>query len=199
LESNYSTYSDGELLVLLQGDDQSAFAELYQRYKLDVYRYGLTIVKIPQQAEDLLQDTFISLWDVRRRLEIKTGLRQYLLRICHNKAIDINKKVAANRQLVDQLFTYYQHETTSLEHSLPDLQRYDALVEEALNSLSPQRRKVYELCKKEKKTYEEVARELNLSVNTVKAHMTQAAALLREYISKHGKIPILILLLQKFL
>lgn len=199
MESNYTTYSDGELLTLLRSDDQGAFAELYQRYRLDVYRYGLTIVKNPEQAEDLLHDTFISLWDIRQRLEIKTGLRQYLLRICHNRAIDMTKKIAANRQLVDQLFAYYQDETASLEHSQVDLQRYDALVEEALNSLSPQRRKVYELCRKEKKSYEEVARELNISINTVKAHVTQATLLLRDYISKNGRISILLLLLQKFL
>lgn len=198
LGSIYAAYAEGDLLQLLRSDDPQAFAELYERYRLDVYRYGLTIVKVPQQAEDLLQDTFIRLWDVRHRLEIKTGIRQYLLRICHNRAIDINKQVAVNRQLVDQLFNHYQDDSASLECSLVDLQRYDALVEEALSSLSPQRRRVYEMCKKEKKSYEEVARELQLSTNTVKAHMTQANALLREYIRKNARISILVLLLGKF-
>ena len=195
----YSTYSEGELLTFLRSDDPSAFAELYRRYRLDVYRYGLTIVKVPQQAEDLLQDTFIKLWDVRHRLEIKQGFRQYLLRICHNRGIDINKQMVVNRQLADLLLIHYQDANVSQERSREEWQRYDALVEEALNSLSPQRRKVYEMCKKEKKSYEEVARALNISTNTVKAHVTQALALLRDYISKHAKISVFILLLQKIL
>ena len=75
-----------------------------------------------------------------------------------------------------------------------ELLRYDKLVGEALNSLSPQRRKIYELCKIDNKTYDEVARELNISSNTVKTHIKQTLALLRTYIRKNADVRILIIL-----
>jgi RNA polymerase sigma factor (sigma-70 family) len=159
----------------------------------------LTIVKVPDLAEDLVQDVFIKIWDVRSRLEIKQNFRSYLFRVCHNSAVDMNKQIASNHRLFNQLLYHYQL-TPELEHySQAQLLNYDALVEEALNSLSPQRRKVYEMCKKEKKSYEEVARELNISPHTVKAHVTQTLSLLRSYISKNINIYILILLMQKIL
>lgn len=176
-----------------------AFAELYSRYSHETYNYILTLVKVPDLAEDLVQDVFIKIWDVRERLEIKQNFRSYLFRICHNSAVDMNKKIASSRQLFNQLVYHYQV-IPDLEHySQEELLRYDSLVEEALNSLSPQRRRIYELCRKEKKSYEEVASELGISPNTVKAHVTQTLSLLRSYISKHTKLPLLILLMQKIL
>jgi RNA polymerase sigma-70 factor (ECF subfamily) len=159
----------------------------------------LTLVKVSDLAEDLVQDVFIKIWDVRRRLEIKQNFRSYLFRVCHNSAVDLNKQMASNHQLFNQLLYHYQAMPESGYYSQKDLLHYDALVEEALNSLSPQRRRIYELCKKEKKSYEEVARELEISPNTVKAHVTQTLSLLRSYISKHTKLSILILLMQKIL
>jgi len=178
----------------------SAFGELYDRYRQDVYRYALALVKIPELAEDVVHDVFVKIWEIRHRLEIKQTFRSYLFRVCHNRAIDINKEIAANRNLVDQLLYHYRasHDSEG-KYSQEELQRYDELVEEALNSLTPQRRKVYDMCKKEKKSYEEVARELEISPNTVKAHVSQTLALLRQYIRQHVNLSIVIIFLQKFL
>jgi RNA polymerase sigma-70 factor (family 1) len=187
------------LIALLRMNDTRALAGLYSRYRHEVYGYILTLVKVSDLAEDLVQDVFIKLWDVRERLEIKQNFRSYLFRVCHNSAVDMNKKIASSRRLFDHLIYHYQATLLLEPYSEEELLQYDALVEEALNALSPQRRKVYEMCKKEKKSYEEVARELNISVNTVKAHISQTLSFLRSYISKHAKLSVVILLLQKFL
>ena len=176
-----------------------AFATLYSRYRHELYRYVLTLVKVPDLAEDLVQDVFIKIWDVRERLEIKQNFRNYLFRVGHNSAVDMNKQIASNRQLFNQLQYHYQAAPGLAHYSQEELLRYDALVEEALNSLSPQRRRIYELCKKEKKSYEEVARELAISPNTVKAHITQTLSFLRDYIARHMNYSILLLLMQNFL
>jgi len=186
------------LLTLLGNHHTPAFAELYNRYRHELYRYALTLVKIPDVAEDLVQDVFIKIWEVRERLEIKQNFRSYLFRVCHNSAVDLNKQVASNRQLFSQLLYHYQALPETVQYSQEELLRYDALVEEALSILTPQRRKIYELCKKEKKSYEEVARELGISQNTVKAHITQTLALLRGYIARRVNLPILLLLIEKF-
>ena len=95
--------------------------------------------------------------------------------MCHNKAIDTTKKIAGERILKDQLLLHYYHNlSTGENHTFEQLQRYDNLIEEALNSLSPQRRKVYELCKRQGKSYQEAANELQISTHTVKEHMSSA-------------------------
>lgn len=185
--------------MLLCKDNTLAFAELYGRYRHEIYRYILTLVKVPDIAEDLVQDVFVKIWDVRMRLEIKQNFRSYLFRVCHNSAVDMNKQIASNRRLFDRLLYHYQATPDPEHYSQEALLHYDALVEKALNSLSPQRRRIYEMCKKEKKSYEEVASELGISPHTVKAHITQTLSLLRSYIAKHSNLSILILLVQKIL
>ena len=197
--TNYSTHTDDDLLALLRKNNTQAFAGLYSRYRQDIYRYILTLVKVPELAEDLVQDVFIKIWNVRERLEIRQNFRSYLFRVCHNSAVNMNKQIASNRRLFNQLLHHYPAIPESEYYSQEELLRYDSLVEEALNSLSQQRRKIYEMCRKEKKSYEEVARELGISRNTVKAHITQTLSLLRVYISKHAKISFLILLIKNIL
>ena len=186
--NSYSTYSDSELLVFLRDGDKLAFAEFYNRYHKPVYRYLISLVKVPEIAEDLVHEIFLKLWDIRQKLEIKENFKGYLFWMCHNKAADTTKKIAGERILKDQLLHHYQTLSTVETHTLEQLQRYDNLIEEALNSLSPQRRKVYELCKKQGKSYQEAANELQISTHTVKEHMSYALSALRDFLRQNGEL-----------
>jgi RNA polymerase sigma-70 factor (family 1) len=182
LESLYTTSSDEELLILLRDDDKLAFSEIYDRYYKYVYRYLCVLVKVPEIAEDLSHEAFLKIWEMRQQLKIDRSFKGYLFRLCHNKAVDMHQKIAKEQVLMDRVLQQYNRNPVVEQYSQKQLEQYDALVEEALDSLSPQRRKVFELCKKEKKSYEEVARELNISPNTVKAHMSTILSLLRSFI-----------------
>src|SRR3954471_18357839 len=104
------------MLELLRGNDTLAFAELYNRYRHEIFHYILTIVKVPDLAEDLVQDVFVKIWDIRHRLEVKQNFRSYLFRICHNSAVDMNKQIASSRALFNHLLYHYQ--------SLSDLEQH---------------------------------------------------------------------------
>ena len=179
-------FRDEDLLALLRTNDKLAFAELYNRYHVRVYRYLEGIVKVPEQAEDLVHEVFLKLWEVREKLNVQRDFSSYLFRMCHNKACDVLRKTANDRNLRSKLLHYYETGVDIPEWSTADLHRYDNLVEEALNELTPARRKVYELCKKQGKSYAEAAHELNVSMNTVKDHMKFTLAQLRQFVQKHS-------------
>lgn len=191
----YTTYTDSQLLALLQQDDTLAFAELYSRYRHEVYAYAMSLVKLPDVAEDLLQDVFVRIWDARRKIEIKKDFRPYLFRVCHNRAYDVHLEIARNQKLKDRLLNHYQVTAGAVDPFAEQGSPYVQLLEQALATLSPQRRRIYEMCKREGKSYEEVARELGISTNTVRNHMVQAIALLRSYLQQYGKLAILLMLL----
>jgi RNA polymerase sigma-70 factor (ECF subfamily) len=175
-----------------------AFAEFYNRYHKSVYRYLISLVKVPEIAEDLVHEIFLKLWDIRQKLEIKENFKGYLSWMCHNKAADTTKKIAGERMLKDELlFHYYQNIFTVEDQTPEQQQRYDELMEQALNSLSPQRRKVFELCKKQGKSYQQVADELQISTNTVKEHMSHALAALRDFFRQRGEFSIVLMLVSK--
>jgi RNA polymerase sigma-70 factor (ECF subfamily) len=186
--------------VFLRTGDKKAFEEFYNRYHKPVYRYLVSLVKIPEIAEDLVHEIFVKLWDIREKLVIKDNFKGYLFWMCHNKASDTTKKIAKERILKDQLLLhYYQYLSTAENHTLEQLQRYDNLIEEALNSLSPQRRKVYELCKRQGKSYQEAAAELQISTHTVKEHMSGALAALRDFLRQQGEFSLALIVIARFL
>jgi RNA polymerase sigma-70 factor (family 1) len=197
--NSWSTYTDSELLVFLREGDKMAFAEFYNRYHKSVYRYLISLVKVPEIAEDLVHEIFLKLWDIRQKLEIKENFKGYLFWMCHNKAADTTKKLAGERMLKDELLFHYYQNFFVENHTPEQQQRYDDLIEEALNSLSPQRRKVFELCKKQGKTYQQVADELQISTHTVKEHMSYALAALRDFFRQKGEFSIVLLLIEFFL
>jgi RNA polymerase sigma-70 factor (family 1) len=175
-----------------------AFEEFYNRYHKPVYRYLISLVKVPEIAEDLVHEIFLKLWDIRQQLEIKENFKGYLFRMCHNKATDTTKKIAGERILKDQLLFHYYQNLSAVENVTPEQkQRYDDLIGEALNSLSPQRRKVFELCKKQGKSYQEVADELHISTHTVKEHMSYALAALRDFLRQRGEFSLALMLMSK--
>jgi RNA polymerase sigma-70 factor (ECF subfamily) len=196
---SYSTYTDEQLLISLRNDDSLAYAAIYSRYYKEVYQYLLIIVKAPEMAEDLTHEVFLKIWDVRSQLKIDRSFKNYLLRTAHNKAIDMTRKIATESNLLDQLLYHYKVSSVSEGFSQEDLKRFDSLVEEALRKRTPQRRKIYEMSKKEKKSYEEIAQELNISRNTVKAHISQTLALLRTFILERVQLSVILLLIKKLL
>ncbi len=163
-----------------------------------MFAYALTLVKLDHLAEDVIQDIFIRLWDARTRVHIEKNFRSYLFRACHNRACDINKEISKNQELLDELVRYYQPEGGGEENLSEQAEDYMQLLKNALKELTPQRRRIYEMCKEEKKSYMEVARELGISPNTVKNHMAQVLDILRRYFRSHSTVFwIIFILLEK--
>lgn len=77
-----------------------AFAAIYKRYYQDVYRYLLILVKVPEIAEDLTHEVFLRIWDRRNQMQIEHSFKSYLLRISHNKAVDMFRKAAAETSYI---------------------------------------------------------------------------------------------------
>ena len=196
--NKFSSYSDRELLAMLKQSDADAYAEIYDRYSNDLFAYAVTLVKLKQLAEDIVHDVFIKLWDIRGKINIEKDFRGYLFRSCHNRSCDVNKAVAKNRMLLDELIHYFQPAADPDQELSKAARDYVDLLKEALDTLTPQRRRIYEMCKFEKKNYVTVARELHISPNTVKNHMVQILAALRAYFrERHGTGLILFLILEK--
>jgi RNA polymerase sigma-70 factor (family 1) len=197
--SQYLTYNDAELLRLLKESDKMAFTEIYNRFHKPVYRYLISIVKVEEQAEDLVHEIFLKLWESRETLSVRGAFTPYLFRACHNKAIDAIRKIANDHKLQSDLLKAYENLTVAADHSQEELHRLDNLVEEALDALSPQRRKVYELCRQKGKSYNEAASEMGIAPNTVKDHMSKALSALRQIVQNRGELTIILILMGNIL
>lgn len=189
---------DNELIFQLQKGNVRAFNSLYEKYHQALYRNILKITKNQQAAEDILQDVFVALWERRMELKEDKALNGWLFVISFNKAINYTKKELTRLHAKNNLSAIYSE--ISHEDDYPEIyEQQRGLLQEAMTSLSPQKRSVLMLCKIEGKTYEEAANTLNISKYTVKEYLSEAMNLVKVYIKNHPQyvnaIDIVLLLL----
>jgi len=180
-----ATYNEQSVILRLQKGDSDAFRELYNQYHQPLYHYVLRFVKSPALAEDVLQDVFLKIWEIRSRIDPELSFKAYLYRISRNSVFKLLKKIAVDENLRTQVLKQFSQSVADADLKIL-WQQYEALLQAAINRLPPQRRKVFKLCREEGKSYEQVAEELGISRNTVKEHMVLAMKLIREHIDQYG-------------
>ena len=182
-------HTEKELAHRLITGDIAAFDEIYRRNFHPVYCNALKITREASLAEDALQEVFITLWEKRAAIDPEKSLAGWLFIICYHQSVNILRKKLRESLVHKQL---EQPEGYSMEEEIQYGTQWKIL-ENALSSLSPQRRRVFELCKIEGKTYEETAMELRISKYTVKEYLSAAMAAVKEY-SLHHTGPATVLL-----
>jgi RNA polymerase sigma-70 factor (ECF subfamily) len=182
----------------LQKGDNDAFLEVYNQYHQPLYHYVLRFVKSPAIAEDVLQDVFLKIWEIKSRIDPELSFKAYLYRICRNSVFKLLKKMAVDENLRVQVMKQFSQSVADADLKIL-WQQYEEILQAAIDRLPPQRQKVFKLCREEGKTYEQVAEELGISRNTVKEHMVLAMKLIREHIDQYGDTPTHFILLLLFL
>ena len=174
-------HNEKELARRLITGDIEAFNEIYQKYFHPVYCNALKIVREVPIAQDVLQEIFITLWEKRHTIDPEKSLAGWLFILSYHKSINILRKKLRESLLYKEL---QAPEGDTLEEELKFGAQWK-IVENALSCLSPQRRRVFELCKLQGKTYEEAAIELRISKYTVKEYLSAAIVSIKEYSLDH--------------
>lgn len=188
---NNDSYAEVKLLQLLKAGDADAYQQLYNKYHAALYAYILRFVKIPEIAEDVLQDVFIKIWEIRKNINPTLSFQAYLYRISRNSVFKMIKKIAADKELQIGLASYMKGGAKEADAQL-QCQEYEQILQTAVNQLPPQRQNIFKLCRHEGKKYDEVAAELNISRNTVKEHMVLAVRFIKDYVYQHADILLMV-------
>lgn len=170
--------TERELLFLLKNGDERAFSELYNLYWEKLFISAYNKLKNRELCEDILQEVFISLWNKRQTLIIKTTLQNYLYASVTYKVYDVFRKNTdlLNNELLDKFDQRIQESNpeTVLMH-----QELIAQIEIAIEALPEKSKVVFKLSREEQLTYIEIAKKLNISTKTVEAHISKSLRLLR--------------------
>lgn len=147
-------------------------------------------------TQEIVQDVFLKIWINRASLSNIESFKAYLFVVARNHAFNCLKQLARERNRKKEWINSVLQDAS---YSSDDTAEMDAgaLVDEAVDLLPPQQKKVYTLSRREGLKQEEIARELNVSLETVKKHMVLALRFIRNYLRSH--IGILIFLIAGFL
>jgi len=162
--------------------DRATFDQIYTQYHKVVYANIFKLIKDHSIAEDILQDVFFALWENRAKLDPEQPVSAWLFVVSYNKSISsLRKKVKQAIQYVGSYDPFY----SVAEEIFPDKRLVEAelnMLEEAINALSPQKQKVFRLCRFEGKSQKETAQILGLSTESVKDYLKQSKYFIKEYI-----------------
>ncbi len=175
-----SSLSDNQLLIRFQKDDMHAFEEIYNRYWSRLYVEAYKRLRNTEDAEELVQNLFTSLWANRNKARIHASLGAYLSTSIRYLVINHVQREAVRKNYKNKLFDRLEGKLfdnpTEYTVFFNDL---NMRIEEGCTLMPPKCRRVFELSRKWYKTNKEIAQELMISEKTVENHLTKALKILR--------------------
>jgi len=176
--SLYASYSDIELLDLIRLGDKIAFSEIYGKYWKKVFTVATNKIGQLEEAEEIVQDIFISLWNRRESVIITTNLNAYLAVSVKYRVIKILAKRSQYIKYVDHSLNVIPIATNSTEDWL-EFEELKSRLELLVSNLPEKCRLVYTMSRENGMSQKQIAKEFSISEKTVEAHIGKALKVLR--------------------
>lgn len=188
-----TSISNSELITMIRTDEREGFAQLYEQYWETLLKYVIRILPDEDEACDVVQETFLTLWELRNTIPKLKSIKAYLLVIARNLAFKQLRAKLANTDMIDFYTAQYADAYNSIDQHLESKELGVAL-EAEIQQLPVKMREVFLLSRQQHLSYKEISERLNISDKTVKKQIHNALKLLRMKVDEEY-IPYLILFL----
>jgi RNA polymerase sigma-70 factor (ECF subfamily) len=171
----------------------TAFDAIYNKYCHKLHEFVLAYLKRKEDAEEIVQEVFIKIWNSRSKIDIYASFESFLFTIAYNATISLLRKKLSEAKSREYLKSLQQ---IDVAEQVIDEIKYDELnqkVQSLLNQLTPRQRQVFRLSREEGLTHKEIARELRISESTVNNHLVTTLKYLKSHIDSSLMINILFL------
>lgn len=173
-------YTDEQLINRLRGGEAAALDELFRRYYVQLCRIAARYLGDENQAEDLIQDFFASLWEKRGTLPQLETVGPYLRRSARNRSLNYlrdQKKIPVDNGEIPETVPAVP------VPSAMETQELRARIHGAINQLPDRCRMVFMMSKLDDMSHREIAQSLDISTKTVENQMTRAYRFLRKWLA----------------
>jgi len=170
------------LYTKVRDGDIRAYETLFRRYYESLCLYGNKITKDMDVAEEIVQELFYTLWKDRASLRIVMSVKPYLYGAVRNRALQYLEHLQVREQYYQRMTANGQPESDP--HDSPqkilEYKELEQRLDVALESLPKRRRDIFRMNRFEGMKYEQIAREMSLSVKTIEAEMSKTLQVLRK-------------------
>jgi len=175
--------SDFVIITGLKSGDHASFKKLFDLYSKPLYRFSYSYLKSKEDAEGVVQEVFIKVWNRREQLKTNTSFKSYLFTIAINSIRkQFHKQARFNQVKHDILFDLSED-----KFYFDDRDDYQALLdklEELVQQMPEKRRQVFIKRKIEEKSLKAISEELSISIKTVEYHITESMKFLKKEFDK---------------
>lgn len=177
--TNTKPLNELQLVKKLAEGDFNAFDALFKFYHKKLYHFALSLLKNSEDAEDVVQEVFVRIWENRDNIKIRHSFKSFLFTIAYNIIVNQLRKRMADVRFREKLEKNIQTDLTREADHLVYME-LDNRFRTVLSQLPPQRKRIYKMHRDLKMTYKEIGQKLNISPNTVRNQFSEALKFLQE-------------------
>lgn len=192
-----------ELIIKqLKDGNEKAYKYLYDHHYVVLCHIANQYINDHFLAESIVSDVIFHLWEVRESLDISISIRSYLIRSVRNRCLNYLNAKSERQEIPFSCLSSDKNIDLnyffSEEHPLGSLleRELENKIQDAIQNLPDDCRRVFMKSRFEGKKYEEIAKELDFSVNTVKYHMKKALSILHKNLSDYFFIFLFLLIIK---
>jgi RNA polymerase sigma-70 factor (ECF subfamily) len=189
MQINY-LHNEKELLLQVSEGDPIAFRKIFDHYRNRIYSLGMYLTRSEILSEEIVQDVFLKVWEKKEQLASLDYFNAWLRTVAKNTCSNYLRNLAIEKIALSRVAGSLDPEMKTVENSLIE-KECSQFIAEAIRQLPPQQQKVYVLSRQANKKQEEIAREMNISIYTVKEYMKLAQRSIRQYLENKLDITVL--------
>ena len=181
---------DSDIIRLIQEGNKKAFQKVFEEYSPKIYHFSLSYLNNVVDAEELVQDVFLKLWDKRETLDHSKNLKAYIYKIAINTIYDVIRRRNVENAFKDFANSSYETSSNNTWHTII----YEEMQEKLdllISQFPEQRRKIYKLSKEKGLSNDEIALKLKISKRTVENQLYRAISLLKQHFKNESLAAIL--------
>lgn len=174
-----ATKTEEKKFVSFQKGEEKGFAFFFNEYYASLSFFAFKILKDEAEAQDVVSDSFVKLWERRGTIDKPGSLKSYLYTTVKNACVDLLRSRERDRKHENEVFQLSDRWEQSILHKMIEAEVLRHLVA-ARAKLPVKTKRVFEMFYFENKSYQQIAEELNISIHTAKNQKIRAVKILRK-------------------
>jgi RNA polymerase sigma-70 factor (ECF subfamily) len=170
--------------------DKTAINDLYTEYSPRLYRFAMAYLKSESEVLDIVQEVFVNVWVNRNKLKKDSNLDAYLFTVAKNTIVSVFRKKLSEKDYLEHLKNKTITNSIDTESQFNYNQLSDKL-NDLVEQLPPQRKKIYQLSKEQGLANKTIAAELGISIKTVEDHLSKASKFIKKNLTEYGFLALL--------
>jgi RNA polymerase sigma-70 factor (ECF subfamily) len=175
-------YDERALLAEIASGNEAAFRKLFDSYKERFYAVAFKMTRSDEAAKDIVQDVFMNIWKNREHLLKVDHPSSYFFTAVYRKVYHHYRRLASERKFLQSAAAVKEIENTTDETVLTN--EYKEWISRAITQLPPRQKLVFRLSKEDGMNRKDIARQLEISPNTVKNHLSDALKFIHSFLRK---------------
>jgi RNA polymerase sigma-70 factor (family 1) len=182
-----------ETILLLKSGDEPAFETLYNLFASRLFHYVYGRVRLKEQAEEIVQEIFVSLWNKRESLQINTSLESYLFGAAKYKILSFIRSEQVRKKFAAEFTLFASAQYDNSVEELTDLKDLQITLNEKISELPKKCQTAFRMSRMEHEPIPQIAEKMNISTRTVENYISQALKHLRTSLGELLTVIILLL------